>query len=293
MAGFVMNDSRFTKNPDREGQRTDLVKAIKSGGSETPLYITDERRKALESDLKVITRAGGNINEMQYDGMAPSGKKMRFVLKRTMDAPGATGKILWAVFYAAGEVRLSNDLKSPNKGSAENLLPVMATVDIKCPPKLRGTYRSATTGDYDLWAIFPPRKNFDHKGADARMVPGSDRHKTPLKNYIENEDAHKGNLSVRIEQIRNALNEKVRSLAGYTGGDVVHHSDEAGRPMITSIDFPCIVFVPGVPDAYCVESVPDLKALISDLMFKYVITLNPGWHRQLGISVSKGGSYEV
>jgi len=292
MAGFVMADPRFTKNPDIAGQRGDLRKAVKSGGSEVQLYITDERRKALEGPLGRITRSGGNINEMIYTAPSPNGPVMRFALRRTMDAPGANGKILWAVLYARGEVRLSNDLSSPNKPArGADMLPVMAMIDPACPVAVRDTYRAATTGDYDLWAVFPRRKSYSQTGADRRMVPGSDRFRQNLTAYITNEDEHRGNLTPRIAQIRNAINSGVRA-RGYTGGDVVHHSDEAGRPMVSSIDFPCIAFVPGV-EPYCIESVGDLRQFLPELSFKYVLALNPGWHRQLGIGVSKGGSYEV
>ncbi len=291
MAGFVMADPRFTKNPNTSGQRGDLQKAHHHGAGEIPLYITDERRLDLEGPLGRISRAGGNINEMVYQANNPSGGSMRFVLRRTMDGPGAEGKILWAVLYARGEVRLSNDLASPNKPGTGDLLPVMAMVDAACPPAVRNTYRAATTGDYDLWAVFPKRESFSRSGADRRMVPDSDRFQQSLTAYIANEDEHRGNLTPRIDMIRNLLNDGVRA-SGYRGGDVVHHSDEAGRPMVSSIDFPCIAFVPN-EEPRCVTSTGDLKTFLTSLSFRYVIGLNPGWHRQLGIGVSQGGSYEV
>ena len=296
MAGFVMSDPRFTKNPDLASQRGGLQKAVMSGGGEIQLFITDERRKDLEGPLARIIRTGGTVNEMSYTAMGPGGKSMSFVLRRTMDGPGANGKILWAVFYAQGEVRLSNDLHSPNKAGAGGLLPVMAMVDPSCPGDLLGTYRAATTGDYDLWAVFPKRESYARTGQDQRMVPDSDRFRQPIKAFIDNEDEHRGNLTPRIAEIRRALNAAVKA-AGYTGGDVVHHSDEAGRPMVSDIDFPCVAFVPegGSKEtgAFCVESVSDLKELLSRLSFHYVLGLNPGWHRELGISISKGGNYEV
>jgi len=291
MAGFVMADPRFTKNPDLASQRTDLRKAVKSGGGEIHLHITDERRRDLEGPLARMVRSGGRINEMVYSASAPTGTEMRFVLRRVMDGPGAAGKILWAVFYAPGEVRLSNDLTSANRRDGRGLLPVMAMVDPSCPGPVRTTYRAATTGDYDLWAVFPNRSTYNRLGVDQRMVPDSDRFRQGLKAYIAHEDEHRGNLTPRIAEIRALINTGVRG-TGYTGGDVVHHSDEAGRPMVSSIDFPCIAFTPGKP-ACCIENTNDLKGFLSALSFEYVLGLNPGWHRQLGIGVSKGGSYEV
>lgn len=291
MAGFVMADPRFTKNPDTASQRGDLQKAVKSGGGEIHLHITDERRRDLEGPLGRMVRSGGNINEMVYSATSPAGSVMRFVLRREMNGPGARGKILWAVFYAPGEVRLSNDLKSANRSDGKTLLPVMAMVDPACPGRVRGTYRAATTGDYDLWAVFPNRSSYDRADADKRMVPDSDRFRQGIKAYIANEDEHRGNLTPRIASIRALINSGVAA-SGYTGGDVVHHSDEAGRPMVSSIDFPCIAFTPGKP-ATLVENTNDLKLFLAALSFDYVLGLNPGWHRQLGIGVSQGGSYEV
>ena len=292
MAGFVMADPRFTKNPDLPGQRTDLVKTVREGGTEMPLYITDDRRRALEGPLNRIARRGGNINEMIYEATSPDGTIMQFVLRREMNGPGANGLQLWAVLYGAKEKRLSNDLFSSNKGGAGNLLPVMAMVDPACSAEVRKTYRAATTGDYDLFAVFPSRESFSPQGQDKRMVPGSDRFRVGIQSYIQHEDHHRGNLTPRIAAVRNMINEGVRQV-GYRGGDVVHHSDEAGRPLITSIDYPFVAFVPGQAEAYCVRNTSDFKTFIGSLMTAYVITLNPGWQRQLGIGVSKGGSYEV
>ena len=288
MAGFVMADPRFTKNPDLAGQRTDLVKAVKGGGGEIPLYITDERRKELEGPLKCMTRNGGNINEMQYN----TEKGMQFVLRRTFDGPGANGKQLWAVLYASNVVRLSNDLASRNKAGSSSLLPVMAMIDPACPAHLRKTYRAATTGDYDLFAVFPQRADYSRTGADRRMVPGSDRFRVGIGTYIENEDAHRGNLTPRISLIRNLINAGVLA-TGYSGGDVVHHSDEAGRPLVSGVDYPFIAFVPNDSQPYCIQNMVDFRTFIGALRMKYVITLNAGWHRQLGISVSSQGNYEV
>lgn len=291
MAGFVMSDPRFTKNPDIASQRGGLLKAVKSGGSEIQLFITDDRRKDLEGPLRLISRSGGNINAMIYTARSPSGVQMRFVLRRTINGPGAEGLILWAVFYAKGEVRLSNDLRSPNTANNGELLPVMAMIDPSCPSDLRNSYRSATTGDYDLWAVFPEQKAYSRTGLDKRMVPDSDRFRQGIRAYEANEDKHRGNLTPRIAQIRNSLNSGVSS-SGYKGGDVVHHSDEAGRPMVSSIDFPCIAFVPN-EQPFCVENSNDLKLFLASLEAKYVLGLNPGWYRELGIGVSSGGSYEV
>ncbi|NWD73894.1 hypothetical protein HX890_07135 [Pseudomonas gingeri] len=292
MAGFVLADPRFTKNPDLASQRSALQGAVNSGGSETPLYITEHRRHALVDKLKCMTLVGGNGHEMRYTALGPSGVAMSFILKHTTSVADAKGEALWGVFYGPGESRLSNSLTGLNQApDRASPLPVMAIVDPYCPAEVRNTYRAATTCDYDLWAVFPRRSRYSRSGADQRRVPGSDRLRQGLRSFIQHEDPHLGNITPRINGLRTALNSAVRA-EGYQGGDVVHHSDEAGRPLVSDIDFPCLFFTPHA-QAYCARNVHDLKQLLSLLSFEYVLGLNPGWHRQLGLSVSREGHYEV
>ena len=302
MAGFVLADPRFTKRGSsldaRMDQRKDLKGSIQHGGSEIPLLITDARRRALESkaDLGCIVAAtdsrGNSVNTRHYWASSTTGDKMLFVLERVMDGPGANGKQLWAVKYGPNEVRMSNNLTAPNKAAGGALLPVMAMVDAACPTPVRKTYRGATTGDYDLFAIFVNRSDYERKGMDARMVPGSDRFKLGIKTYIQHEDKHLGNLTARIGMIRDMLNGRIQSM-GYTGGHCVHHSDEAGRPFVTEMDLPFIAFIPGEKQPYCADSIADFKELLVKLGTKYVASFNAGWYRQLGMSVTPKGSYEV
>ncbi|WP_040071612.1 anthrax toxin-like adenylyl cyclase domain-containing protein [Pseudomonas batumici] len=292
MAGFVLADPRFTKNPDFQSQRKALQETVHSGAGQTPLYITDKRRKALENPLKCMTFAGGNNLEMHYTAADPSGAPIKFVLKQTASVAGANGEALWGVFYGPQERRLSNDLKEMNQApDRASLLPVMAIVDSHCSPQVRDTYRAATTCDYDLWAVFPRRHAYSRSGADRRMVPDTDRFPRGMDVYTRHEHPDLGNMTPRIRGIRNALNTAVCA-AGYRGGNVVHHSDEAGRPLVTDIDFPSLFFIPG-EEAHCVGNVHELKQLLCVLGFDYVLGLNPGWHRQLGLTMTRQGHYEI
>jgi hypothetical protein len=166
---------------------------------------------------------------------------------------------------------------------------VKAVVDTATRQSVVGTYLSATTGDYDLFAVFPKRASHDRKGLDKRMVPGSERFRQPIARFVEHEDPHVGNATRRILEIRRQVN----ALAAHPGGDIVHHSDEAGRPLVNEIDFPFIAWVPGETQPYAVRSAAEFKEFIGELAFDYVLALNPGWLRQLGFGVSPGGSYEV
>jgi hypothetical protein len=295
MAGFVLSDPRFTKRGDSreamDAQRRDLFKAFKEGAGEVPVYITEARRADLLKPPLNAMRDGWRVDfdNHYYFANSPSGKLFLFHLQRTERAPGAYGKPLWGVQYAYTESALPGKLSGATVSKDLNFLPVMAMVDTATKPSVVGTYLSATTGDYDLFAVFPKRRSFDRGGADRRAVPGTDRFRQPIREFIAHEDPHIGNITPRIKRIMNLIN----AGASHPGGNIVHHSDEAGRPLVNDIDFPFIAWVPGLSVAYAVRGVGEFKEFIGLLKSDYVLALNPGWLRQLGIGVSRGGSYEV
>ena len=139
---------------------------------------------------------------------------MRFVLRRELNAPGAHGQQLWAVFYEASETAMPVSPSAINRGVGPQLLPVMALVDPQCPPPLRQTYRAAMTSDYDLWAVFPPAGEFEPKGRDRRPVPGASRFVVPIQTFAQHENVHMGNITERIATIKQRLNAAIRG-AGY------------------------------------------------------------------------------
>ena len=295
MAGFVLSDPRFTKRGgSREAtdeQRRDLFKAFKEGAGEVPVFITEARRAELLQPPLRAMREGWRVDHSNhyYYADSPGAKLFLFHLQRTEGAPGAHGKPLWQVQYAYTEAALPGRLGDPTYTKGLNFLPVKAMVDPATRESVKGTYQSATTGDYDLFAVFPERGKYDRKGADKRAVPGSDRFRQPIGKFIEHEDPHAGNITSRIRNIARQINWG----ANHPGGNIVHHSDEAGRPLVKEIDFPFIGWIPDRPEPYAVQDVGDFKAFIAELQGRYVLALNPGWLRQLGIGVSRGGSYEV
>jgi hypothetical protein len=296
MAGFVMSDPRFTKRgaaPDaRESQRKDVHSAIyKENAGEMQIFLTDNRRKFLE-EKGCIARAGGNINEMVYAGKSRDGYSMRFVLRREMDGPGARGLQLWAVFYDSGEAALPSSPAAPSRPDGKNLLPVMGLVDPHCPAALKNTYRAAMTGDYDLWAVFPASGQFEHSGLDQRPVPGSHRYVVPGPIFSRHEHKHEGNITPRVRSIRHLLNAAIQN-AGYTAGEMVHHSDEAGRPFVTEVELQFIAFIPGEPEARFIANLDDLRLFMAEVVKGYHITFNPGWQRQLGFTTTPAGNWEV
>jgi hypothetical protein len=296
MAGFVLSDPRFTKRGASaealEGQRKDVHAAVvKEHAGEMQVYITDDRRKWLE-EQRAMERTGGNINEMRYGAASPGGKAMQFVLKREMEAPGARGLQLWAVFYGAGETSMPASPTAPNKAPKGELLPVMALVDPHCAPSVKNTYRAGMTGDYDLWAVFPPAGKVKPNGIDQRPVPGSNRFVVPMKTFGATEDRHMGNITGRVIQIKDRLNSAIIA-AGYMGGEMVHHSDEAGRPMVNEVELDFIAFIPGKSEARFIASLSDLKEFLGEVLRGHQATFNPGWQKQLGFTATPQGSWEV
>jgi hypothetical protein len=295
MAGFVLADPRFTKrgaSPDaREAQRGDVHKAMKEGAREMQVFLTEERRQAVEA-AGWMKADGGNIVEKRYTAKSPDGKSMGFVLRRVLDAPGADGRQLWAVFYGQGERALPGTLKGAVKPAGGELLPVMALVDPLCPSHIRRTYRAAMTGDYDLWAVFPRAGTFAGAGADKRPVPGSDRFVVGFGAFGKHEDRHMGNITPRVIDVKNRLNDAIGA-AGYKGGNAVHHSDEAGRPKVTEVELDFIAFVPRDPNAYFIKTLPDLKDFFRVVIRNYHITMNPGWQKQLGFATTPQGNWEA
>jgi hypothetical protein len=295
MAGFVLSDPRFSKRGATrtavESQRRDIHHAIyKEGADEIQVCMSDRRRKELER-RNCIERTGGTINEMGYTAEPPSGGRMRFMLRRTL-VPGGDGEQLWTVFYAPRQLALSGSFATTGPTRAAAPVPVMAMIDPHCAQSVRDTYRAAITGDYDLWAVFPRASQFKEKGVDRRPVPGSQRFVLPIRDFIRHEDRHMGNITPRVTQIKNRLNAAIRA-AGYTGGDIVHHSDEAGRPLVDAVELNFIAFVPRHRGAYFIESRADLDDFFSLVIADYYITLNPGWQGQLGFGATRAGNWEV
>lgn len=295
MAGFVLSDPRFSKKGAAgvRSQREATHKALAGGATEIPVYITDRRRNELER-MGCMTRCGGNINAMVYSANSKgSSSPMKFVLERKMDGvPGARGLQMWSVCYARGETAMPSSVTAPTRAGAHGaLLPVMALVDPNCHPNARGTYRAAMTGDYDLWGIWPAAAQYSPRGLDRRPVPESDRRPLPYKAFSA-EDPELGNITGRGILVKNRLNTAIRG-TGYNGGNMVHHSDETGRPQVFEVEMEFIAFIPGQDgQARFVKTMSDYRALVKECVASYSISLNGAWQQALGFGASKGGNYE-
>jgi hypothetical protein len=305
MAGFVLSDPRFTKRGGsqaaREAQRRDIFKAFGAGTTEVPLYISEKRRKDLMQAPLNCMRRGWNVDEENhyYFADSPDGQLFLFYLSSTTQAPGAQGRKMWLVQYALTERALPTGLNAPTQAQGLDYLPVMAMVDTDCPALVKVTCLAATTGDYDLFCVFPARQRYARGTQDRRMVSGSDRFRAGIQQFKEQESPEVGNITPRVRQVMNQVN----VAANHPGGPIVHHSDEAGRPLVSEMDFPIIAWVPKETQPYGIRNAAEFREFIGELAFKYQMVLNPGWFRELGynlqkrhgmiIGVSRGGSYEV
>ena len=88
----------------------------------------------------------------------------------------------------------------------------------------------------------------------------------------------RGNITLRIEDTAVRLNAAI-ARRGYTGGNMVHHSDEGGRPFIDDIDLPIIAFFPNnATSPFGIESLFDLSVFIRVAHQRnYVTIVNPAW----------------
>ena len=218
---------------------------------------------------------------------------------------------LWEVFY-----------QDPN----EAILPVMAMVDPNFKNYTEITFpehKLATTADFDLFATWAyaakirseiARMRSEGKTEDAdafeRVFKKMDMRPAStlmLKNYDytgQFEDSELGNITPRLRLAKRYLNEAFRTNCGYVAGEIVHHSDEAGRPAMEEIDMPIIIFLPkdsGLEAKYghsilVIEGDPitsstsaasinkqEFKTFVDDCLFAgYKVSLNPGWAKVLG-----------
>ena len=74
---------------------------------------------------------------------------------------------------------------------------------------------------------------------------------------------------------------------------MVHHSDEAGRPLVAEVELEFIAFIPRESQARFVENLSDLKLFMGEVIRNYHITFNPGWQKQLGFTATPAGNWEV
>jgi hypothetical protein len=155
-------------------------------------------------------------------------------------------------------------------------------------------YRACVTGDYDLFAVWPPMQKLDPFGAgdwDTRVV---DRYR---QQHVASTTAHHhqhyrlGNITNRLNMVKVFLNTALIGRGGFPGGNLVHHSDEVGNPspglkktLLES--FPLLAFVPRdgwrrsglTSSGMCVRNTLDFSTLVNHCQAQRIAPdLRPEW----------------
>jgi hypothetical protein len=110
-------------------------------------------------------------------------------------------------------------------------------------------------------------------------IVGQDSRVQILSKVAEKKEHHTlGNISAGIARIKDLLNAAAKE-QGYTGGNVVQHSDYGGNPF-GDIDYPLVFFVPrargGAVDVYVAENMTHLKAILAYIgKHDFIIHINP------------------
>jgi RNA polymerase sigma factor (sigma-70 family) len=322
-------------------EKDEIAKAFKEGAGTTKVVISDLRLKYLLEREKLYSNNANFLNfsnlvnktpEFYFDcygivkyleGNTEKNFALQFRLKREqVKLKSCNSSLMWAVYYAPGAegVVWSSNQYQKIKSADQNLIPVLAMTNPTQVESHRGEknleeYQRALTGDYDLFAVLPvdadkltesekaslqDKCNFyDKNGWDLRYV----------KIGITNEDAHLlkkenknlGNITVRLRVLMEGLNSKMQQYDKYNGRNMIHHSDEAGRPFEPELEFPVIAFVPAtlknffdlkkiVPNAdtnylhntiFAVPSAPELANLFVAARTKFAVMVNTSWSKAL------------
>lgn len=314
MAGFVCMEPRFSKaglTPKGvKKQTTSVHKAILEGATPVQVFLSDVRLNWL-TKLGYIKRLppgklgsgkkGSRVWQYQATMKGCKGDYVEaasgytFTMKETQ----VNGTNLWGAYFqptSKSPLRPVKALRDPNWSDLEvrqGVSGVQYQVQQGVVRDDMPLYKKATTGDHDLFAVWGP--NGLPQDVYARPVDSSD-----MSSGIDldlKEDPDQGNISQYVSQVATLLNQAIRRVRwgdakfAYSGGDMVHHSDEAARPFIDDVDLPFIAFFPpGVCDlpqapgktVVAFETVAEFRQLIdAAIKWDYHIELNPGWIDEL------------
>jgi hypothetical protein len=309
-AGFVIDDYRFIKGSTSfEKQKGSLELAFHDGAVAMPLFISAERFASLKQ-RGIVKEVGSDAKGVKVTAHSEKeNRAYKFVLVKQSGVKGGSAT-MWGVCYDPSEkpeptaTRQVSTLALP---LANGLTPVMGMVNPEYADGGKLGVRSAVAGDYDLWCVFPHGKLKD-SGINDRPMPlrgalpktagqfvtqqavkagvAFDPRNPALKGDLSKrqENPDLGNFSLGIMKVKNALNSACVG-TGYTGGNIVQHSDYGGNPF-GDIDYPLIFFVPDANfvtvDVMVVgqsDGLPKLKQVLKEIDKRgFVVKLNPAWN---------------
>jgi len=209
-----------------------------------------------------------------YSGRADQeGAVIDYELRKTM----LGGDLTWAVWYkhttAPGPFQHLHAMVNPY------------------PAWPNGHYKNAVTGDYDLFAVWPIRANYQPRDEDRRLAGMGPAGAHGLENNALNriitsgEDAQMGNITNRVFLVAQSINSRVGAQCGFPLRNMCHHSDEGGRPFVDEVDLPLVAFVPTQSRNYTfgISSISQFRAFVTRVdRLGFQVILNAGWMRQTG-----------
>lgn len=157
------------------------------------------------------------------------------------------------------------------------------------PGTSRYGYRACVTGDYDLFGVWPPKTTADLRvnrlqNPDARFV---DKFKGKEKQH-HHQHYLLGNITPRINLIKVLLNTALQhgDSGKYTGGQMVHHSDEIGNPspgLVKQLHecFPILAFTPGSRMVQLLQNEQDFIRFTRSCQDAYVPALREEWKKMV------------
>jgi len=313
MAGFVLADPALGKKGTGGKavgwQENKVAEAInKYGAMAIPLYISETRRNGLPA---LMLRAKKHYKQQKVsDDMytitaaAKDGQHHTFVLIKVASLQQGSraynpSSSDWAVCYGP-----DNELVQACADARKQVVTLETgqtyvqlcglTNPLGYGAKAPSNFKGVQTGDYDLWGVFPKERFFSEEERQVvraatngkkdnflqRDVDGSDTFIRTYEEYGRQEGAHTGNLSLLLEEI--AVRVNAGCMKAGSGGWVVHHSDEAGRPMVDELDYEAVVYFPD-GRIWIMESEQDVRTLRAQLVqMQYVPLFNPIWNFKLG-----------
>ena len=152
--------------------------------------------------------------------------------------------------------------------------PVMALVNPHPPYRQRNVaYKNATTGDYDLFGVWPPHGA--RRTEDRRRI-----------RKIGREDPLVGNITNRVFEVAQLINSEIaRGQRGIEIPNRVFHSDEGGNPFAPDLAFPVAAFLPVIQGTRKkrIDNIGQLRDFLHENSGNYRLYINEAWLGALGL----------
>jgi hypothetical protein len=314
MAGFVCVNPNYSKKglAFAETQQHYVETALRDedhvgwSASTEQICISDQRLAWLRSEDSVHVEPiaiGGD--GLAFYGMVAEPAPVTYLLAK--ERHRVSKEMVWHLYTLTAspsplQIKMSwSVLKSELKAQ-----PILALVN-PYPAYEKGHYKNCCCGDYDLFGVWPRRRQkakpkpgvlpaYDPRGEDRRIagMPGTVEERDRQAELYE--ERRLGNISDRIHTIAQMVNSVLPAPPGARPGqrDMLHHSDEGGRPVITAVELPVIAFVPNPQLGQVVHTVgagniSQMQSLVKlCAALGYMPILNVGWLGDLGDTAALG-----